>query len=157
MDLHLRIEDDLSGTIEIDLRADDDPAGALHLDYRRVAYDEVGGEALNARRDRMRRTLTPEAVGELRCRLPGHPLPMPANMPFAIDGAIFTLTIGRGTDAVEYTWGSHLPEEWECLRAIVAILLVGAGVSTYAAEYEALVKQPTLLTEKWPAVDTERR
>ena len=139
MDLHLRIDDDLSGIIEIDLRAGDNAASQSQLDYRWVSYDEVGGEALNVSRDGMRRALAPEAVDRLRRLLPNGPLPTPAHLPFGIDGATFTLTIGRGANAAEYAWWSYPPVEWESLRTIVGILLISAGVSTYVDQYPGLL------------------
>ena len=86
-----------------------------------------------------RRALAPEAVDRLRRLLPNGPLPTPAHMPFGNDGATFTLTIGRGVNAAEYAWWSYPPVEWESLRAIVGVLLISAGVSTYVDQYPGLL------------------
>lgn len=129
MDLHLRIVDSAPATIDIYLHAADNPAAEAALTYRRVAYDEVGGEALNVSRVQTGGTLTRAAVDELRRLLPRGRLPPPANPPMGLDGCTYSLTIGSGPHAVEYEWWTQLPVEWECLRPIVRLLLAGAGVT----------------------------
>lgn len=122
MHLHLRIEDAFSGPIEIDLRA-----GVI--DCVRRWYDEVGGEAFGADRHRWRRPLAPETLDELRRLLPTGDLPRPSHVGLGLDGTTFTLTIGRGVDAVEYSWWVRAPREWDRLRQIVRLLVAAAGVA----------------------------
>ena len=132
MDLHLRIDADLAGTIEIELHANTDAAStAAHLDCQRLSYDEIGGEGFNASRHRSRQTLTQATLDELHRLLPSGPLATPSNAPFALDGTTVTLTIGRGANAVEYSWCSRPPAGWECLREIVHFLVTAAGVAAY--------------------------
>ena len=132
MDLHLRIDGDLAGTIEIALHAIADGAGTIaHLDCRRLSYEEVGGEAFKASRHRSRHALTQELLDELQRLLPSGPLATPSKLRCGVDVTTFTLTIGRGANAVEYSWGVHLPAEWECLRAIVTLLVTTAGVAAF--------------------------
>lgn len=130
MDLHLRIDADLAGTIEIDLHANTDSAStAAQLDCRRLSYEETGGEGFNASHHRSRQTLKPETLDELQRLLPSGPLEAPSNALCGLDGTTFTLTIGRGANAVEYSWWSRPPAEWECLREIVRLLVTTAGVA----------------------------
>ena len=132
MDLHLRIDADLVGTIEINLHADTDAAStAAHLDCRRLSYEEIGGEGFNASRHRWRQTLEQETLDALQRLLPSGRLATPPNARCGLDGTTVTLTIGRGANAVEYSWGSRPPAEWECLREIVRRLVTIAGVAAY--------------------------
>jgi hypothetical protein len=130
MDLHLRVVDDVSGATDIEVHQDPDEPFAVWLECSRVCYDEIGGEALNVRRNRTRHVLTPQAVAQLQCALPAH-WPAPASMPVDWDETAFTLAVGRGPHVVEYFWSSTLPPEWQSLRAIVRMLLANAGVETY--------------------------
>ena len=58
VDLHLRIDADLPGTIEIELHANTDTASTVaHLDCRRLSYEEIGGEGFNASRHRSQQRL----------------------------------------------------------------------------------------------------
>lgn len=75
--------------------------------------------------------LKQETLDELRRLLPGGPLATQSNALFGPDGTAFTLTIGRGANAVEYSWWSRPPAEWECLREIVRLLVTSAGVAAY--------------------------
>jgi hypothetical protein len=127
MDLHLRIDDDVSGAIEVEVHAGAGAAGA-YLTCRRVSYEEIGGEAFNARRHRSRHAVDQQTLDELQRLLPSRPLATPSNLPCGLDGTTFTLTVGRGVDAVEYSWWSRPPAEWECLREIVRLLIAVAGV-----------------------------
>jgi len=132
VDLHLRIDADLPGTIEIDLHADSDTAGTTaYLDCRRLSYEEVGGEGFNASRHRSRQPLSQETLDALRRLLPSSRLAAAPNPLCGLDGTTFTLTIGRGANAVEYSWWSCPPPEWECLREIVRLLVTTAGVTAY--------------------------
>ena len=130
MDLHLRIDADLAGTIEIDLHAETNTAStAVYVDCRRLSYEEIGGEGFNASRHRSRHTLKQETLDELRRLLPSGRLATPSNALFGLDETTVTLTIGRGANAVEYSWRSRPPAEWDCLREIVRLLVTTAGVA----------------------------
>ena len=132
VDLHLRIDVDLAGTIEIDLHADTDTAStAAHLDCRRLCYEEIGGEGFDARRHRSRQTLTQETLDALQRLLPSGRLATPSNALCGLDGTTVTLAIGCGANAVEYSWRSRPPAEWECLGEIVRLLVSIAGVAAY--------------------------
>jgi hypothetical protein len=132
VDLHLRIDADLAGTIEIDLHADADTASTMtHLDCRRLSCEEIGGEGFNVSRHRSRHRLEQETLDELRRLLPSGRLATPSNALCALDGTTLTVTIGRGANAVEYSWRSRPPAEWECLREIVRLLVTTAGVAAY--------------------------
>ena len=138
VDLHLRIDADLTGTIEIDLHADTDTAStAAHLDCRRLSYDEIGGEGFNASRHRWRQTLKQETLEALQRLLPSGCLATPSSALRGLDGTALTLTIGRGANAVQYSWGSRPPAEWECLREIVRLLVTSAGVAADVDLYPA--------------------
>lgn len=132
MDLHLRIDNDHPGGIEIDLHTGADAAStAAHLDCRRVSYEEIGGEAFNVSRGRSRHPLEQETLDALQRLLPSGPLAIPSDQLIGLDGTTFTLTIGRGADAVEYSWWLRPPAEWECLGEIVRLLVTTAGVAEY--------------------------
>ena len=132
VDLHLRIDADLGDTVEIDLHANTHNARtAAHLDCRRLSHEEIGGEGFNARRHQSRRTLTRETLEELQRLLPSGPLATPSKALSGLDGTTFTLTVGRGANAVEYSWCSRPPAEWQCLCDIVRLLLTTAGVAAY--------------------------
>lgn len=136
MDLHLRIDADLAGTIEIDLHADTDTAStAAQVDCRRLSYEEIGGEGFNVSRHRSRQTLKQETLDELQRLLPSGRLATPSNALCGLDGTTLTLTIGRGANAVEYSWCSPPPAEWECLREIVRLLVTTAGVAAHVELY----------------------
>lgn len=132
MDLHLRIDSDLAGTIEIELHANTNTAStAARLDCRHLFNEEIGGEGFNASRHRSRQTLKQETLDELQRLVPSGPLATPSNVLCGLDGTTLTLTIGCGADAVEYSWSSRPPAEWECLREIVRLLVTTAGVAAY--------------------------
>lgn len=140
LDLHLRIDADLAGTIEIDLHADTDAASpAAHLDCRRLSYEEIGGEGFNVSRHRWRQTLKQETLDALQRLLPSRRLATPSNALCGLDGTTVTLTIGRGADAVEYSWSSRPPAEWECLREIVRLLVTTAAVAAYVDLHPSLL------------------
>ena len=141
MDLHLRIDGDLAGTIEIALHAIADGAGTIaHLDCRRLSYEEVGGEAFKASRHRSRHALTQELLDELQRLLPSGPLATPSKLRCGVDVTTFTLTIGRGADACEYVWRARPPAAWACVRDIVR-LLVGSVSAAAGAEILADLDQ----------------
>lgn len=128
--LHLRIEPDLPPTIEIEVHASTDTVTAkAFLDCLRLSYEEIGGEGFNARRERSRHTLSQETLDELQRLLPIGPLATPADASVTLAGTTYTLTIARGADIAEYTWSASPPAEWECLRAIVRLLVATAGVA----------------------------
>lgn len=132
VDLHLRIDDDLAGAIEIEVHAGADTANtAAYLDCRRVSYEEIGGEAFGASRHRSRYAVEQATLDELQRLLPRGPLATPSNALYGLDRTTFTLTIGRGAHAMEYSWLSRPPAEWDCLRAIVRVLVTIAGVGAY--------------------------
>jgi hypothetical protein len=118
--------------MEIEVHTNTDAAGTVaYLDCRRVSYDEIGGEAFNANRHRSRHALEQQTLDELQRLLPTGALATPSSAQSGLDGAMFTLTIGRGANAVEYSWWSPCPAEWECLSAIARILVSTAGVAHY--------------------------
>ena len=129
MDLHLQIDDDLAGVIDIEIHVD--PGTPTYLDYRRVSYEEIGGEATNVTRDRSRHPVEHETIAELQRLLPSGPLTTPSSPPRGHDGTTFTLPIGRGAQAVDYTWWSCPPPEWTRLRDIARLLVAIAGVDAY--------------------------
>ena len=131
MNLHLSIEDDLFGLIELQLLVG--PAGA-YLDCMRVSYEEIGGEAYNGRRQRTRYMLDEDTLEEIQALLPSSRLPTPESIPADESGSAFTLTIGNGPEAVEYGWISHAPKEWEPLEEVVRILLVSSGIKDRKGE-----------------------